>query len=156
MPFRCFENSGNTCAATSNKFVGAKFYFTKGILKMKKFISLVSAATLAISSITCASAADEGIKVYLERSKINFDVQPQTINDRTMVPIRAIFEAMGANVTWDDATQTATSTKDDTTVKMTLNSTTEYINDTAHTMDVSRRKVIRTPILRGEFPLLLR
>ena len=25
MPFRCFENSGNTRAATSNKFVGAKF-----------------------------------------------------------------------------------------------------------------------------------
>lgn len=119
------------------KLQNAKIYFTKGILKMKKFISLVSAVTLAISSITCASAADEGIKVYLEGSKINFDVQPQTINNRTMVPIRAIFEAMGANVTWDDATQTAVSTKDDTTVKMTLNSTTEYINDTAYTMDVT-------------------
>ena len=54
-----------------------------------------------------------------------------------MVPIRAIFEAMGANVDWDDITQTAISTKDSTTVKMTLNSTTEYINDTAYTMDVT-------------------
>lgn len=83
------------------------------------------------------SAADEGIRVYLEGSKIDFDVPPQTINDRTMVPIRAIFEAMGANVDWDDITQTAISTKDSTTVKMTLNSTTEYINDTAYTMDVT-------------------
>lgn len=85
----------------------------------------------------CVSAADEGIRVYLEGSKIDFDVPPQTINDRTMVPIRAIFEAMGANVDWDDITQTAISTKDSTTVKMTLNSTTEYINDTAYTMDVT-------------------
>lgn len=104
---------------------------------MKKIISMMLAATLAISSMICVSAADEGIKVYLEENKINFDVQPQTINDRTMVPIRAIFEAMGANVTWDDATQTAISTKNNTTVKMTLNSTTEYINDVAYEMDVT-------------------
>lgn len=74
---------------------------------------------------------------FILKEKINFDVPPQTINDRTMVPIRAIFEAMGANVDWDDITQTAISTKDSTTVKMTLNSTTEYINDTAYTMDVT-------------------
>lgn len=104
---------------------------------MKKIISMVLAVTFAISSMLCVSAADEGIKVYLEGNKINFDVQPQTINDRTMVPIRAIFEAMGANVTWDNTTQTAISTKDNTTVKMTLNSTTEYINDVAHEMDVT-------------------
>lgn len=119
------------------KFENAKKYFTKGILKMKKIISLVLAVILALSSMICVFAADEGIKVYLEGSKINFDVQPQTINDRTMVPIRAIFETMGANVTWDETTQTATSTKDNTTVKMTLNSTTEYINDIAYEMDVT-------------------
>lgn len=54
-----------------------------------------------------------------------------------MVPIRAIFEAMGATVDWDDATQTAICTKDSTVVKMTLNSTTEYINDVPVTMDVT-------------------
>ena len=54
------------------------------------------------------------------KEKNKFDVSPQTINDRTMVPIRAIFEAMGANVDWADITQTAISTKDSTTVKMTL------------------------------------
>lgn len=104
---------------------------------MKKIISLVLVVTLAISSMICVYAADEGIKVYIEGNKINFDVPPQTINNRTMVPIRAIFEAMGANVTWDDTTQTAISTKDNTTVKMTLNNTTEYINDVACEMDVT-------------------
>lgn len=104
---------------------------------MKKIISIILTVVLVISSMLCVSAADEEIKVYFEGSKINFDVQPQTINDRTMVPIRAIFEAMGATVTWDDTTQTAISTKDSTTVKMTLNSTTEYINDVAYEMDVT-------------------
>lgn len=104
---------------------------------MKKIISLVLAMAITISSTICVFAANEGIKVYLEGNKISFDVQPQTINDRTMVPIRAIFEAMGAVVNWDDATQTAISTKDNTTVKMTLNSTNEYINDVVCEMDVT-------------------
>lgn len=80
---------------------------------------------------------EEEIKVYICDTEIEFDVPPQTVNDRTMVPIRAIFEAMGAEVEWDNATQTATSKKDNTTVKMALNSTTEYINGQAVAMDVA-------------------
>lgn len=36
----------------------------------------------------------------------NMDVAPKIINDRTMVPVRAIAEAVGANVQWDDSTRT--------------------------------------------------
>lgn len=110
---------------------------------MKKLTSLFLALLLVASLTVCASAASEKISVYLDGfngadgEKISFDVPPQTINNRTMVPIRAIFEAMGATVTWDDNTQTAVCTKDGTTVKMTVNNTTEYINDVAHEMDVT-------------------
>ena len=41
---------------------------------------------------------------------LTFDVPPQLINNRTMVPLRTIFEAMGAKVDWDDSTQTASIT----------------------------------------------
>ena len=110
---------------------------------MKKFISVLIAVISVFCLTICANAADEKINVYLDGfygtdgQKINFDVPPQTINNRTMVPIRAIFEAMGATVDWDDATQTAKCVKDGTTVEMTLNSTTEYINGTPNQMDVS-------------------
>lgn len=112
-------------------------------LFMKKFITLIIAVFLISSVAISVSAAAENINVYLEGfsgsdgEKINFDVPPQTVNNRTMVPIRAIFEAMGATVDWDDSTQTATCVKENTTVKMTLNSTTEYINGVPHSMDVS-------------------
>ena len=53
------------------KLQTTKFYFTKGFLKMKKFISLVLAVSLAISSMIYVSAADEGIKVYLEGKKLS-------------------------------------------------------------------------------------
>lgn len=108
----------------------------------KKLFFLLTSLALAVSMMVCASAANERIDIYLDGycgadgEKINFDVPPQTINSRTMVPIRAIFEAMGATVVWDDNTKTAICTKDSTVVKMTLNSTTEYINGVARTMDV--------------------
>ena len=37
---------------------------------------------------------------------IELDVAPKTVNDRTVVPIRAIAEGLKATVNWDDATQT--------------------------------------------------
>ena len=62
----------------------------------------------------------DAITVLLNGEKIGFDVQPQIIKDRTMVPLRAIFEALGAEVAWDDATKTVTAKKDDVTIKMTI------------------------------------
>ena len=72
---------------------------------MKKNIALFMIACLLIMSAMCVSAANDEISVYLQGfsgidgEKIQFDISPQTINGRTMVPIRAIFEAMGASVT---------------------------------------------------------
>lgn len=54
-----------------------------------------------------------------------------------MVPIRVIFETMGATVEWDNITKSATCKKKSTIVKMTLNDTTEVINDAPYTMDVA-------------------
>ena len=64
------------------------------------------------------------------------DVPAQIIESRTMVPLRAIFEALGASVEWDDATKTVTSVKGDTTVKLTIGDTNLYVNGAAKVLDV--------------------
>jgi len=48
------------------------------------------------------------------------DVAPIIENDRTLMPVRAIAEALGATVGWDGATQTVTITKDGKTVRLTI------------------------------------
>lgn len=45
-------------------------------------------------------AQNDEIKVFLDGKQIEFDVQPIIENDRTLVPMRAIFEALGAEVKW--------------------------------------------------------
>lgn len=61
---------------------------------------------------------------------------PIITDDRTLVPVRAIVEEMGGTVAWNEATQTATLTYGDDEIRLTLNSSTAYLNDEAQTLDV--------------------
>lgn len=62
----------------------------------------------------------DGIKVMLNGKQLEFDVEPMLINDRTMVPMRVIFEALGAEVDWDGTTQTAIGITKNKTIKITI------------------------------------
>lgn len=62
---------------------------------------------------------------------------PLIQNERTLVPVRAIVEAMGGSVNWDDETQTALLELNSDIITLTLGSQTAYFNETAHTLDVT-------------------
>ena len=103
---------------------------------MKKIISLLLVVGLVLSSATLTFANENEISVYVEGQKVSFDVPPQTINDRTMVPLRAIFEAMGAEIEWDGDTQTVAAVKDETVVVAVIGSNIIYVNDEEIIIDV--------------------
>ena len=52
--------------------------------------------------------ANTAISVYVDGKLILSDCEPYIKNDRTMVPMRAIFEALGAKVEWYNDEQIAT------------------------------------------------
>jgi len=52
-----------------------------------------------------------------------------------MVPLRAIFEAMEASVSWDAQTQTVTGTRGNTVVTLTIGSTSPTVNNRTVTID---------------------
>ena len=85
---------------------------------------------------TIADEIASKITVMIGNTPLQTDVEPFIENGRTLVPMRAIFEAIGATVEWDAATETATSKKDETEVKITKNNTTAYVNGNAVTLDV--------------------
>ena len=105
----------------------------KNVLKR---ISILLVIVLSLGVPMSVYAKDE-ITVVLNGEQLHFDVPPQIINNRTMVPMRVIFEALGAEVTWDAKTQTVTAIKDGTIIKTTINSKEMYINGTKNTMDVA-------------------
>ena len=77
------------------------------------------------------------VSVTLDGEKIEFDQNPVIKNGRTLVPVRAIFEALGASVDWNQETKTVTSVLGDKTVKLTIDSNIMYVNDTEFELDVA-------------------
>ncbi len=72
---------------------------------MKKILSLILIVLFLLH--LCPVHANETISVFLDNEQIQFDVEPIIVNGRTMVPMRAIFEKLGTEVTWDESTNTA-------------------------------------------------
>ncbi len=99
-------------------------------------LSLAMVFTLCISSYS-ASAANADISVYVDNQKVVFDVPPMLIGGRTMVPLRAIFDALGATTTWDAASSTVTSYNEAYLVKATIGQTTMYVNNEPVTIDIA-------------------
>lgn len=61
------------------------------------------------------------IKVWVQNEEMNFDQPPIIENGTTLVPLRGIFERLGAEVKYNSQTKTITSTKGKTTITLTLN-----------------------------------
>ncbi len=102
--------------------------------KAKQILAILLALTIMMTS-SMAVFASKNITVLIDGEQIDFDVQPTTINDRTMVPVRAIFESLGATVDWDENTKTVTAKREDKTVKLTIDSKTMYVNDKTKKLD---------------------
>ena len=65
------------------------------------------------------------------------DAAPYVAKDRTFVPFRALGEAIGAEVEWDNDARTVTYTLGKTEVVMTIGETTYTVNGEEKTMDVA-------------------
>lgn len=89
---------------------------------MKRLISLISAALLTVGMSTTAFAAD--INVTVEGTPVAWtDAKPFIDeNDRTLVPLRPIANALGLEVAWNDDTNTASFTDGITTVDFIVDS----------------------------------
>lgn len=110
----------------------------------KKIISAISAAAIMTAGASAAFAADD-ITVKLDGKDIAFDVAPIIENDRTLVPLRAIFEALGAQVEWDDATKTVISAKDNRTCVLQIGNASMFVSVTTDNKTDTVAKTLDVP-----------
>jgi hypothetical protein len=112
---------------------------------MKKKISIMLAVTLIVSAfcINGASAATTDTatapSVRVNDLLVSFpDTQPYIdSNDRTMIPVRFVTEALGATVSWDQNTQTASVALNGTTVQVPIGSKTITVTKGGNTSTVT-------------------
>jgi len=97
--------------------------------------------TLVYDGVSHKYSAQE-VKIKIDGQSVeNLDVPPIIINDRTMVPARAVFEKMGAEVAWNDETREVYITKDSTLVVLKIDSSTGSTNGTEFKMDTPAKIV---------------
>lgn len=77
------------------------------------------------------------IHVIVDGREVIFDVPPMTVYGRTLVPMRAIFTAMGADVQWDGQTRTVRAERDGVVVSLREGSDVLVRNGENITLDVS-------------------
>lgn len=103
----------------------------------------------ATEGVTASDQGETGIAIRLQIGNpvmtVNGQEQPidenRTTpviqNDRTLLPVRAVVEAVGGVVEWDGASSTATLTHSDNAIKLTIGSVTAYLNDKPQALDVT-------------------
>ncbi|MCL2495794.1 MAG: stalk domain-containing protein, partial [Clostridiales bacterium] len=64
------------------------------------------------------------IKVLVNGAELSFDQPPIIYDNRTLVPVRMIFEALGAEVFWEQSIQTVTAVKEESTITLTIGNNT--------------------------------
>ena len=109
-------------------------------MRKNKRISIVLSliivlSTVFISNVNTIPAQNGEITVNVDGEKLTFDQPPMLINSRTMVPLRIIFEKLGATVDWEEATSTVTATKGDKKIVLIIDQMTAYVNNTPTTLD---------------------
>lgn len=92
--------------------------------------------TTLLLSATMAVSAFAGLNINIDGIPLATDAPPVIVDGRTLVPVRAIFEKLGASVNWDANTQTVTAVTGEKTITLKLNDTSSYVNNELKTLDV--------------------
>ena len=87
------------------------------------------------SSVPDVDRPNTEIAVKLNGEYMHFDVDPLLINDRTMVPFRAIFEALGCTVSWDDESRTASGYRNGSAIHLVIDDTQAVVAGKACVLD---------------------
>ena len=112
------------------------------LIEHAKQISMIAVCSLCvISGGIIAEANSEpvtrGIRIFVDSAQLYTDVEPVVKDNRTFVPVRAIFEHFGMYVEWNDSTKVIKATKEDSEIQMRIDDNRLYMNGEWSEMDVA-------------------
>lgn len=106
---------------------------------MKKHLGKLLLAPVLLISLFFSNFqahASTNINVTINGQVLYSDQPPILENGRVLVPMRTIFEVVGAEVEWNPKTQAVKATKGSTVIVLPLNSNQATINERKNSLDV--------------------
>jgi len=95
-------------------------------MKLARLPSLLALSVLLVGHMPAASAV---FKITINGVPVPQPTRAVARNGQLMMPLRSLPELLGFTFTWDQATHMAVATGGDAVVRMTVGSTTAYVND---------------------------
>jgi hypothetical protein len=150
-PYVAYRDNANDCKATVMEYTGGSWQyvgspdFSNGMTSGESLFVYNGTPYLAYEDINDPLNPYNNspvtvmeypvIKVNVNGSPLQLDVAPMIAGGRTLAPLRAIIEALGATVQWNPADQSIIATKGNTTINLQIGSTTALNNGAQVTLD---------------------
>jgi copper amine oxidase-like protein len=103
--------------------------------KRAVWIALALAAAVSVAA-PVPSGAQGMIRAFIDGRPVNFDVPPTVIQGRVLVPLRGIFEQLGATVDYNASTQHILAIRGGQAVELTVGSRQAVVNSQPQLLDV--------------------
>ncbi len=107
-------------------------------MKKVKFLLIL---IVLISLTSTPIFAESQISVIVNGKYLSLDVPPIIIEGRTMVPVRAIFEALGSTPYWNNETRTVTAQTSSNSIRLTIDSNIAVVNNKMVVLDVPAKLI---------------
>lgn len=140
-PGRTDSKGGHTCRTNCHDWglEYGEYHYHNGGGSSKSTQTSTSNKSTSTSTKSTSSVPKPAVKtldVYVNGVKQNYD-QPAILKDeRTLVPLRPIFESLGATVEFDPTINLITATKDNITVTLSIGSKQATIDSNTVDLDV--------------------
>ncbi|WP_217595811.1 copper amine oxidase N-terminal domain-containing protein [Cohnella sp. GbtcB17] len=155
---RTDSNGGHNCSAKSKAkgLCSGYHYHNGGGSSSSSSDSSSSSSSSSHSSNGTSTSAKSGVKstssksksstvqyksastsIYLNNERLAFNNAPIVINDTTLVPLKAVADAVGASVQYDAKNKVIQLKKSDKSVVLVVNSKTMKVNNVASTLNVA-------------------
>src|SRR3990170_2865766 len=102
----------------------------------RKPVAFMVAIVLSVATLAMSAGAQGAVRVFVDGDQVLFDQTPITQGGRVLVPLRGIFEKMGAVVEWNAGTRTVRAARGTTLVELQIGSRIARVDRRAVTLDV--------------------
>ncbi|MEX0766377.1 MAG: copper amine oxidase N-terminal domain-containing protein [bacterium] len=119
-------------------------------MQARGLFALLLTVLLSASLVTVPVLGQGAVRVFVDGEQVLFDQPPVVQGSRVLVPVRGVFEKMGATVEWHPSTRTVLAARTNTLVELKIGSRIARVNDRPVTLDVP------ATILRGRTLVPLR
>lgn len=109
------------------------------------------AAAAAVPVKLAAATKSSTISVYVDDKKLSLSKAPYTKNGVTFVPMRELFKALNASVTWEEKAQTIIVRKDYTSITLTIGNKVALINGKSVKLDAAPEIKSNTTFVPARF-----